>query len=116
MYVESGLSVNDVLLFSDELPYEHGQCKYAVCFLRNLCKVVHMPCILSSTDSNVTNLIDRANCRNSAPSIDEGRKPWVKVVSKTPRDSILLLKCLGCSIEVKLGDEIVMLDRFIEND
>ena len=116
MYVESGLSVDDALLFSDELPYNQSQCKYAVCFLRNLCRVIHMPSMLSGTDSHVTNLIGRADYRNSGPSVNEGLKPWVKVVSKTPRDSILLLKCLGCSIEVNLENETVMLDRFIEND
>ena len=110
----SGLSLNNVLLFSDELPDNHDECKDVVRFLRNLCRVVNIPSMLSGTNSRVTNLIGKRDSRNSGPSIDEGLTPWVKVVTKTPHNPKALLKCLGCSIDVRLWNRKVKLKHYID--
>ena len=109
------MSLNNVLLFSDELPDNHDECEDVVRFLRNLCRVVNIPSMLSSTNLRVTNLIGKRDYRNCGPSIDEGLTPWVKVVTKTPQNPKDLLKCLGCSIDVRLRNRKVKLNHYIDN-
>ena len=73
-----------------------------------------IPSMISGTNSLVTNLIGKTDIKFSAPSTDEGYKPWVKVIKNTPN---LHLRCLGCSINLPTQHGIVKLDNFIlENE
>ena len=66
--------------------------------LRNLCRGVFMPSILSGTDSSATNLIGQKDSLFSG-EVAYSRK-WVKVITKLVQPTI---KSLCCTIEVKPG-------------
>ena len=79
------------VIFIDELPVVPNTAGGAfldkIKFLRNLCRAVKLPCIVSGTNSEVSKLIGRWNSIYvSRPG--EDLKPWVQVMVKTPNASL----------------------------
>ena len=74
--------MSNFLVFIDEIPVAAHD---AIRLLRNLCRAVHIPVILSGTNSGVQNLVgqtDIAVSRRGEP------KPWVKVVTLLPKATL----------------------------
>lgn len=93
--------MDDHLVFIDEFPVNHenyAETIKSIKFLRNLCRGVFMPSILSGTDSSATNLIGQKDSLFSG-EVAYSRK-WVKVITKLVQPTI---KSLCCTIEVKPG-------------
>ena len=91
-----------------------------VYFLTNLCRAVELPVILSGTDPEITTFTDESGKSSARKKSKESSSknnpiPSAKIVSRTPNDPDCFLKCLGCSIDVKLESEAVKLETFIQN-
>lgn len=89
-------------------------------FLTNLCRAVELPVILSGTDPEITTFTDESSISSARKKSKESASqnnpiPSAKIVSRTPNDPDCFLKCLGCSIDVKLESETVKLETFIQN-
>ena len=77
--------------------------------LRNTCRAVHIPVVLSGTNAKVQNLIGKSDI---SASRDDGVFPWVKVATKLPKAT---LKSFGPWISFNpLSDlnSLVYLDSF----
>ena len=82
--------MKDCLIFIDELIPEDQAYSLKVQFLRNLCRFLSIPVIISSTSSHANNLIARNDSKSSGRRI-YGRTKWVKVITKLPDSSLLSL-------------------------
>ena len=74
------------MVFLDELPPGSKEIVTdCIQFLRNLCRAVKIPVILSGTNARVTNLIAKSDAEQSrtGPSV-----PWVLVITKLPKANL----------------------------
>lgn len=67
-------------------------------FIRNLCRAVAIPVIVSGTNATVTNLIGEKEFMSGGTGKGSFSRPWVTVISKLPKSS---LQTIG--IAVKFG-------------
>ena len=81
-------------MFIDELSKTESNLLNHIKILRNLCRAVKIPVILSGTNAKVQNLIGRNDVKVSRTS--EQSLPWVKVVTRLPKAT---LNSFGALIE-----------------
>ena len=74
-----GEQLLNFVLFLDEFP-DNDNFSY-VLFLRNLARVIGIPCVLAATNSNVANLV---GISENFASRQEPIQPWVKLITKLP--------------------------------
>ena len=97
MILELGIKLNENLVFLDESPGSKENVTDCIQFLRDLCRAVNIPVILSGTNSKVVNLIAKTDTEQprsrTGPSV-----PWVLVITKLPKAN---LQSLGNVIKFK---------------
>lgn len=114
-----GINLEDNLVFIDEFPGEnlikerYDSLISKTKFLRNLCRSMFLPSILSGTDSNATNLIGHKDAVYSGA--DSNPRKWVKVIVKLVPAT---LKSLCCTIKFNSFDDATSfyLSDFISDD
>ena len=110
-FLELKLSVDDIVVFIDEFVYEDSLNLKAK-LLRNLCRAVALPVILSGTNANVTNLIGTREIRLGTAKLSISR-PWVKIICKLPK---LTIRTLGQIIQfVGYDGKNYFLKEFIDS-
>ena len=100
-----GEQLLNFVLFLDEFP-DNDNFSY-VLFLRNLARVIGIPCVLAATNSNVANLV---GISENFASRQEPIQPWVKLITKLPLADPFFLADF-CLFEC--NDEVRPLSSFI---
>lgn len=109
-----GINLNDTLMFIDEFSTARPDLHLQLLFLRNLCRYLKMPILVSSTNSEAKNLIVRADSMTSGKDIDF-ETSWVKIITRMP---LAQIKILALSVHFKdfSGNSRKLKEFLIEND
>ena len=81
-FIEFGIDLSNNVVFIDEMVVSNQD---QIGLLRNLCRTVHLPVVLSGTNAKVQNLIGKTGIPDSRV---DGINPWVKVVTRFPRATL----------------------------
>ena len=92
------MNLNECLVFIDELCPNDPALTLKIQFLRNLCRYINIPVILSSTNSHANNLIGRQDSVSSGTNVS-GKLRWVKVITQLPKSNLITM-----SIPIRFND------------
>lgn len=98
-------------MFIDELPFN---AKEDTKLLRNICRAVHIPTILSGTNAAVNNLLGRSHISTSRN--DGTSRLWVKVISRLPKATISTISHAIKFRDFRNPDSLISLDDCMKDE